>query len=104
MSNTTTTSLRPARSEPTGAVTILRLCGGVALIFLCFAGFNLMSHSVSSESPPYAVSESAATQELREETVPDALEIFEQMDAIQPAQPNDSSGALPPEEPPLDHT
>jgi len=91
------------KSGPTGLATTLRLTRGVALIFLCFTGMNLLSRYTTTEAAPYATAEPPAMQELNDEPIPDALEIFDDLDDIQPEQPADSSGALPPEDPEADH-
>lgn len=104
MSDPNTSALRPARSGPTGLATVLRLSGGVALIFLSFTAMNLLSRYAATAAVPYAAAEPPALQELNENATPDALEIFDDLDDIQPEQPADSSGALPPEAPDVDHT
>src|SRR5262245_59609391 len=97
------TSTATARLEPTGPATTLRLSGGVALIFLCFATMNLLSRSAATEAIPYAAAESPTLPELNDNPTPDVLEIFDNLDEIQPDQPADSSGALPPEDPETGH-
>jgi hypothetical protein len=105
MSPAKETNVTPTtKHTPTGRATICRLAGGVLLIFLSFGAMNLLSHYAADEAAPYAATDSLAPQELNDDATPEASEMLDDLDDIQPDQPADSAGALPTEDPEINHT